>query len=78
MSKDVKSKIYKMIDSIDDEKTLQMVMEDVAYYASGKEAAEELTNEQLIELDEAISEADKNETIDWTDFKKEINEWKKR
>jgi hypothetical protein len=78
MSKEVKSKIYKMIDSIDDEKTLQMVMEDVAYYASGKEMADELTNEQLKELDEAISEAENDETIDWTDFKKEMNEWKKR
>lgn len=78
MSKEVKSKIYKMIDSIDDEKTLQMVMEDVAYYASGKDVAEELTNEQLKELDEAISAAENNETIDWTDFKKEVNEWKKR
>ena len=78
MSKEIKSKIYKMIDSIDDEKTLQMVMEDVAYYASGNEVADELTNEQLIELDEAISEADKNETTNWNDFKKEMNGWKKR
>lgn len=78
MSKDVKSKIYKMIDSIEDENTLQMVMEDVAFYASGKEVADELTKEQLKELDKAISEADNNETIEWNDFKKEMNEWKKR
>jgi hypothetical protein len=78
MSKEVKSKIYKMIDSIEDENTLQMLMEDVAYYASDKDVAEELTKDQLRELDEAISEADNNETIDWNDFKKEMNEWKKR
>jgi len=71
MSKEIKSKIYKMIDSIDDEKTFQMVMEDIAYYANGKEVADELTNEQLKELDEAISETENDETIDWTDFKKE-------
>ena len=78
MSKEVKSKIYKMIDSIEDEKTLQMVMEDVAYYASGNEVADELTKEQLQELDEAISQAENDETIDWNDFKKEMNKWKKR
>jgi len=78
MSKEVKSKIYKMIDSIEDEKTLQMVMEDVAYYASGNEVADELTKKQLQELDEAISEAENDETIGWNDFKKEMNEWKKR
>ena len=78
MSKEVKSKIYKIIDSIEDENTLQMLMEDVSYYASNKDVAEELTKEQLRELDQAISEADNNETIDRKDFKKEMNEWKKR
>jgi len=78
MSKEVKSKIYRLVDSIEDESILQMVMEDIAYYASDKDITEELTKEQLKELDEAISEADHNETIDWNDFKKEMNEWKKR
>jgi hypothetical protein len=78
MSKEVKSEIHKMIDSIDDENILQMVMEDVAYYASNKEVTEELTKQQLKELDESISETDKNETMDWSDFKKEMNEWTKR
>jgi len=78
MSKEVKSKIYRLIDSIEDENILQMVMEDVVYYASNKDITDELNEEQLKELDEAISEADNNETIDWDDFKKEMNEWKKR
>lgn len=78
MSNDVKSKIYQLVESIEDENILQMVMEDVAYYASNKDVADELTKDQLKELDEAISEADKNEITDWNDFKKEMNEWKKR
>jgi hypothetical protein len=78
MSKEVKSKIYKLIDSIEDENILQMVMEDVAYYVSNKDITNELSEEQLKELDEAISETDHNETIDWDDLKKEMNEWKKR
>jgi len=78
MSKEVKSKIYQLIDSIEDESILQMVMEDVAYYVSNKDITDELSEQQKKELDEAISEADNNETIDWNDFKKEMNEWKKR
>jgi hypothetical protein len=78
MSKEVKSKIYQLIDSIEDESILQMVMEDVAYYVNNKDITDELSEQQKKELDEAISEADNNETIDWNDFKKEMNEWKKR
>jgi hypothetical protein len=78
MSKGVKSKIYQLINSIEDENILQMLMEDVAYYASNKDIIEELNDEQLKELDEAISEADNNETTDWNDFKNEMHEWKKR
>ena len=78
MSKEVKSKIHQLIDTIEDENILQMVMEDVTYYANNKDITSELTEEQLKELDEAISEADRNETTGWDDFKKEMNEWKKR
>jgi hypothetical protein len=78
MSKEVKSKIYKLIDAIEDESILHMVMEDVAYYASNEDIADELSEEQLQELDEAVSETDNNETIEWDDFKKQMNEWKKR
>jgi hypothetical protein len=78
MSKEVKSKIYQLVDSIEDENILQMVMEDVAYYVNNNDVTDELTKDQLKELDEAISEADKNETTNWNDFKKEMNEWKKR
>jgi len=77
MSKEVKSRIHLLIDSIKDENILQMVMEDVAYYADSKDIINELSKEQLKELNEAITEADSRNTIDWIDFKKEIDEWKK-
>lgn len=47
MSKEVKSKIYQLIDSIEDENILQMVMEDVTYYASNKEITDELNEETI-------------------------------
>ena len=70
MSKELKSQIYGMIDSIEDEGILEMVMEDISNYTSSSNVAEELTKEQLNQLDEAISEVDKSETIDWSVFRK--------
>jgi Arc/MetJ family transcription regulator len=78
MSKIVKSKIYKLLENIEDEAVLNQVMEDVAFYATKKDIVDELNPKQLKELDKAIEEADNKETISWNDFKKEMNEWKKK
>lgn len=78
MSKAVKTKIYQLLEGIEDEKVLQQVMEEVSFYASKKDAVDELTANQLKELDKAIEEADKKETISWSDFKKEMKEWKQK
>lgn len=78
MSTGIKEKIYKMLEDISDEATLNMVMGDVAFYASKKDIIEELSTEQLQELDIAIQETNKGETISWDDFKKEMSEWKKK
>ncbi len=78
MSKIVKSGIHQLVDCIEDEKILQIIMEDVAYYANDKDAVAELTKDQLKELDEVIADMDKKETTTWIDFRIEINEWKKR
>jgi peptidyl-tRNA hydrolase len=72
---DVKEKIHKLLNSIEDEETLNQVMEDVMFYKSQKKVVS-LKSEQAKELQEAIKEADNNEVISWNDFKKEINEWK--
>jgi hypothetical protein len=78
MSKAVKTKIYQLLETIEDEAVLNQVMEDVAFYAAKKDAVDELTVTQLKELDKAIEEADNKETIPWGDFKKEMKEWKKK
>ncbi len=67
-----------MIDTITDQSVLQMVAEDIQYYADNKDVVDELNAEQRRELDDAISETDNNETTSWNDFKKEMNEWKKK
>jgi hypothetical protein len=78
MSKAVKTKIYKLLEDIEDEAVLNQVMEDVAFYATKKDIVDELNATQLKELDKAIEEADNKETIPWNDFKKEMKEWKKK
>ncbi len=42
-----------------------------------KDIIDLLTPDQLVELDEALKEADRDETISWDDFKKELAEWRK-
>ena len=76
MSKVVKSKIYQLLESIEDEGVLNQVMEEVAFYATKKDVVDELNPDQLKELDNATEEADNKETISWHDFKKEMKEWK--
>lgn len=78
MSKVVKSKIYELLEGIQDEHILNQVMEDIAFYASEKDITDTLDEEQLKVLDKAVKEADNKETIQWEDFKKEMNEWRKK
>lgn len=78
MRENVKFEIHKLIDLIEDETVLQMLAEDIAYYASKKDIVDDLNKDQQQELNEAIAEADNGETIDWKNFKNEMNEWKKR
>lgn len=78
MADSVKEKIYKLLDSIQDEQTLVQVMEDVAFYSSKEDVVDQLNKKQLNELSEAIQEADRNEVITLGDFKTELDEWKKK
>lgn len=78
MSKAVKTKIYQLLDGIEDKAVLNQVMEDVTFYATKRDIVDQLSPGQLKELDKAIKEADNKETISWDDFKKEMKEWKKK
>jgi len=75
MAEDIKFKIIKTLDTIDDENILIQVMEDVAFYASEKDIIDDLSVSQLKDLDEAINQANNKDVIEWNSFKNEINEW---
>ena len=81
---ELKKKLHELIDSIDDEHILNVLNEEVVPYVienRKKELDEEdddLTEEQLKELDEAIAEVDRGETITYEEFKKNMEEWRTR
>lgn len=78
---ELKQKLYKLIDSIEDERILKTLNEDLAPYAinRAKESVkDDLTDEQLRELDEADKEIERGETISWEQLKKEMGEWRSK
>ena len=77
MKQDLKKELHGIIDSIEDEETLNLLKEDLAAYAL-EENTDGLTPKQLEELDIAIKEADDNTGLrDWKSFKNELdNRWK--
>ncbi|MFM7857083.1 MAG: hypothetical protein ACKOC0_07540 [Cytophagales bacterium] len=77
MSVSVKESIYEMLEKISDEKTLMQVKDDITFYASKQEQSP-LTTQDMDALQKAIEQADKNQVINWVDFKQEMEEWKKK
>lgn len=78
MDEDIKLKIIKILDGIDEENVLMQVMEDVAFYAAEKDIIDDLSASQLEDLDDAINQANNKDVIHWNDFKNEINEWRRK
>jgi hypothetical protein len=78
MADSTKEKIYQLLSDIEDENVLNQLMQYVYFYASRNDSVNELTPNQMQELDMAIKEADERDTINWDDFKKELNEWRKK
>lgn len=78
MADDIKLKIIKILDGIDEENVLMQVMEDVAFYAAEKDIIDDLSASQLKDLDDAINQANNKDVIHWNNFKNEINEWRRK
>ena len=81
---ELKKKLHELIDSIDDEHTLNVLNEDIVPYVienrtkEADEAEDDPTDEELKELDEAIEEVERGETISFEEFKKNMDEWRAR
>ena len=76
----LKKELLQYIDSIENRQTLMMVHEDVSAYlkkdtSNESDEANELTEEQEKELDEAIRQADAGKTIGFDEFKRKMSGW---
>ncbi len=79
---ELKKKLHELIDGIEDEHTLSVLNEDIVPYVienqtqAAHDVEDDLTEEQLKDLDESIAEADRGETISYEEFKKNMEEWR--
>jgi hypothetical protein len=75
----LKKELHQLIDSIDDEYILSILKEDLVPYLiknrSRATSEEDLNEDQQIELNEAIAEADKEETVNYEEFKRTMSRW---
>ena len=76
---ELKKELHKLIDSIEDEHTLNVLNEDIMPYVIENRTKDmdedDLTEEQEKELDQAIKEAENGETVSYEEFKKQVG-WK--
>jgi hypothetical protein len=77
---ELKKELHALIDSIDDEETLNVLHDDMVPLVierdSETDIIDELTPEQQKELEEAIKEADAGETISWEEFLNAMKRWR--
>ncbi len=77
-SEQLKKELHEYIDSIDDEKTLLMVHEEVVDYLktdAAKNEEEALTEEQIQEFNKIVKEMENGEFVTMDDFKKTMGKW---
>jgi hypothetical protein len=82
---ELKRKLHELIDSIEDEHTLSVLHEDIVPYVienrtkeadeEGDEVEENLTEEQIKDLEKSIKEADEGKTMSYEEFKKRMSRW---
>ena len=60
---ELKKQLHNYIDLIDDEETLHMLNDTMAAYATEADTDDELTPEQLEDLDRSLEEAERGEFI---------------
>lgn len=84
MSKDevrqLKEKIYKQVDELDDETALQMLEEAVSAFVSPSKAdiLDELNEDQQRRLQESIQQADEGKLLTNEEVKQKSKEWLSR
>ncbi len=72
----LKEEIVKLLDSVEDESVLYMLKENVAFYATAKDATDTLTEEQYKELELLANEPDDKDVVSLEEFQKSTSKWR--
>jgi uncharacterized protein YbaP (TraB family) len=74
----LKKELTKLIDETDDEDLLSLVKEDIAFYKTSKDVdvTDNLSAEQLKELEQLTAEPDEKDTMTLSEFNKATDKWR--
>jgi hypothetical protein len=74
----LKKELTKLIDETNDEDLLSMVKDDIAFYktAKGADVTDNLSIEQLKELEQLATEPDEKDTLTLKEFNKATDKWR--
>ncbi len=75
---DLKKELHHLIDNIDDEDILSMLKEECAFYfnVKQKDITDDLSPEQLNELENQLSEDTMKNTVSLDEFKEATAKWR--
>src|SRR3954468_7616645 len=78
---EIKKELHKLIDSIDDDYTLNVLNEDIVPYAvknrtKKQDEQDDLTEEQQRGLDEAIKQVEEGKVVGWDEYLKATARWR--
>jgi hypothetical protein len=75
---DLKKELHHLIDNIDDEDILSMLKEECAFYSNvkQKDITDDLSPEQLNELENQLSEDTMKNTVSLDEFKEATAKWR--
>lgn len=73
-----KKELTKLIEETNDEDLLSMVKEDITFYKTSKDAdvTDNLSAEQLKELEQLAAEPDEKDTMTLNEFNKTTDKWR--
>ena len=78
MSKEeLKQKIHRQVDEIEDEKILNMLYEDAVEYKTSSDVVDELTDEQWAEIEEGLRQVENGEFMTQEEMLEKFRQWRK-
>jgi hypothetical protein len=78
MQSAIKQELLKKIEATDDENLLQLLSTDYDYFTGTGDITDGLSTNELIELQNLVSEPDEKNTLTWDEYKQATATWRKK